>query len=116
VREAILDAAPGATLVIAEHHLEPWLPHVDRLVVLGPQARIIADGDPASVLRAQPDRPRRAGVLPAGTAAPPATRPGTGPQGARRAPPRPRRHAPAPGGRRLRSPPPCTGSPSPPAA
>src|SRR5699024_392003 len=70
------------TLVIAEHHLEPWLPHVDRLVVLGPQARIIADGDPASVLRAQHDRLREAGVLPAGPAAPPATRPGTGRQAA----------------------------------
>ena len=82
VREAILEAAPGATLVIAEHHLEPWLPHVDRLVVLGPQARIIADGEPDSVLRAQQERLRAAGVLPAGPAAPPATRPGIGRQAA----------------------------------
>src|SRR5699024_5548644 len=66
VREAILEAAPGATLVIAEPHLEPWLPHVDRL----------------GVLRAQQERLRAAGVLPAGPAAPPATRPGIGRQAA----------------------------------
>lgn len=55
VRTAILEAAEERTLVLAEHHLEPWLPHVDRLVVLGPQARILADGDPEEVLREQRD-------------------------------------------------------------
>ncbi|WP_304502096.1 ATP-binding cassette domain-containing protein [Brachybacterium sp. FME24] len=63
VRTAILAAAEGRTLVIAEHRIEPWLPHLDRLVVLGPQARILADGDPAEVLREHPDLLVGAGVL-----------------------------------------------------
>ena len=49
VREAILSTSPGRTLVIAEHRLEPWLDHVDRLIVLGEQARIVADGPPHEV-------------------------------------------------------------------
>jgi energy-coupling factor transport system permease/ATP-binding protein len=63
VREAILDAAEGATLVIAEHRLGPWLPHVDRLIVLGDQARILADGAPEAVLREQRELLIEGGVL-----------------------------------------------------
>ena len=63
VRDAILAAAAGSTLVVAEHRLGPWLPHVDRLVVLGPRARILADGAPASVLREQEPLLRELGVL-----------------------------------------------------
>ncbi|AXK47145.1 ATP-binding cassette domain-containing protein [Brachybacterium saurashtrense] len=63
VREAILAAARDATLVLAEHRLGPWLEHMDRLVVLGPQARVLADGPPAAVLAAHPDLLREAGVL-----------------------------------------------------
>ena len=78
VREAILAAAGGAGLVIAEHRLGPWLPHVDRLVVLGEQARVLADGEPHAVLREHRDLLHEAGVLTAD--APPAGRPtGTGP-------------------------------------
>lgn len=50
VRAQVAAAAPGRTLVIAEHDLAPWLDLADRLVVLGPQARIIADGPPREVL------------------------------------------------------------------
>lgn len=50
VRAEVAAAAPGRTLVIAEHHLGPWLDLADRLIVLGPQARIIADGPPHEVL------------------------------------------------------------------
>lgn len=46
VRTSILSAAPGRTLVVAEHRLAPWLEHVDRLIVLGEQGRILADGPP----------------------------------------------------------------------
>nr|WP_316249153.1 ATP-binding cassette domain-containing protein [Brachybacterium sp. Z12] len=46
VRESILAAAAGRSLVVAEHRLAPWLDHVDRLVILDAQARIIADGPP----------------------------------------------------------------------
>ncbi|MGP5638038.1 ATP-binding cassette domain-containing protein [Brachybacterium tyrofermentans] len=63
VRTAILEAAEGRTLVLAEHRIEPWLPHMDRLVVLGPQARILADGDPEHVLREQREVLVEAGVL-----------------------------------------------------
>ncbi|HLS73102.1 MAG TPA: ATP-binding cassette domain-containing protein [Actinomycetaceae bacterium] len=49
VREAILDTSTGRTLVIAEHRITPWLDHVDRLVVLGEQARVVADGPPHQV-------------------------------------------------------------------
>src|SRR5690606_8940402 len=34
VREAILAASAGATLVVVEHDVGPWLDHVDRVVVL----------------------------------------------------------------------------------
>lgn len=63
VRDAILTAAAGSTLVVAEHRLGPWLPHVDRLVVLGEQARILADGEPATVLHEQETLLRELGVL-----------------------------------------------------
>ncbi|MGO3506831.1 ATP-binding cassette domain-containing protein [Brachybacterium tyrofermentans] len=63
VRTAILEAAEGRTLVLAEHRIEPWLPHVDRLVVLGDQARILADGDPEEVLRERREVLVEAGVL-----------------------------------------------------
>ncbi|WP_232820296.1 ATP-binding cassette domain-containing protein [Brachybacterium sp. YJGR34] len=53
VRAAVLEAAEGRTLVLAEHRIEPWLEEMDRLVVLGPQARILADGPPREVLRDQ---------------------------------------------------------------
>ncbi|HEX7350334.1 ATP-binding cassette domain-containing protein [Brachybacterium sp.] len=49
VRESLLAAAADRTLVIAEHHLSPWLDHVDRLIVLGEQAQILADGPPHEV-------------------------------------------------------------------
>src|SRR5699024_5631932 len=49
VREAIVDTSAGRTLVIAEHRIAPWLDHVDRLVLLGEQARILADGPPHQV-------------------------------------------------------------------
>ncbi|MFC7373771.1 ATP-binding cassette domain-containing protein [Brachybacterium sp. GCM10030268] len=70
VRSAILASAEGRTLVVAEHRVEPWLDHVDRLVVLGEQARILADGDPRTVLAAQSDLLEEAGVL-AGRQVPP---------------------------------------------
>lgn len=55
VRAAILEAADGVSLVIAEHRLEPWLSHVDRLIVLGEQARVLADGEPGAVLQEHPE-------------------------------------------------------------
>lgn len=63
VRAAILEAAGGATLVVAEHRIGPWLPHVDRMIVLGPRARILADGAPADVLSRDRALLVEAGVL-----------------------------------------------------
>jgi len=52
VREAILSAVrrTGATLVVVEHRLDPWLEHVDRCVVLDARGTIRADGPPSRVL------------------------------------------------------------------
>lgn len=56
IRDAVVDVARsvGATLVVVEHRLEPWIDHVDTLVVLdsggGVRHRV-----PASALREDPD-------------------------------------------------------------
>ena len=69
VREAILEVSAGRTLVVADHRLEAWLPHVDRLVVLGEQATILADGDPEQLLTEDPRLLIQAGVSVVGQAA-----------------------------------------------
>ncbi len=43
-------ASSGASMVVVEHRVGTWLPLVDRVVVLTPQG-VMADGDPATVLR-----------------------------------------------------------------
>jgi energy-coupling factor transporter ATP-binding protein EcfA2/energy-coupling factor transporter transmembrane protein EcfT len=50
VRAAILEAVGDRTLVVADHDAAGWAPHVDRVIVLGPQARVLEDGAPADVL------------------------------------------------------------------
>jgi len=59
---AAVVAATGATLVVVEHRLGPWLSYVDRLVVLGPRGRLLADGDPDRVLGEQGEALAAAGV------------------------------------------------------
>ncbi len=53
VRLAIRGSASrrGDTVVIVEHRIEPWLDFADRLVVLGMDGTLVADGAPGSVLR-----------------------------------------------------------------
>ncbi|WP_436836829.1 ATP-binding cassette domain-containing protein [Paeniglutamicibacter sulfureus] len=48
VRDAVLAAldATGATLLIVEHRLEAWAPHMDRVIVLEPGGGIAHDGTP----------------------------------------------------------------------
>ncbi|KQV74983.1 hypothetical protein ASC61_08220 [Aeromicrobium sp. Root344] len=58
VRDAILSAAEGRTLLIVEHRIEPWLDHVDRVVVLSAEGAIVSDG----TVRAFLDGPAPAGV------------------------------------------------------
>jgi len=55
VRRAVLAASAGRTLVIADHHVEPWREHLDRIVVLGPGAQVLADGPPEEVLSRRPE-------------------------------------------------------------
>ena len=62
VREAVLEVAAGRTLVVADHRLEAWLPHVDRLIVLGERATVLADGDPDELLAARPHLLVEAGI------------------------------------------------------
>lgn len=72
-------AANGATMVLVEHRIEPWLPLVDRVLVLDDGGALAFDGPPADVfathaaaLRAAgvwvpgraPNRPERAARLP----------------------------------------------------
>lgn len=57
VAGAILDVAEGRTLVVADHRPERWLPHVDRVVLLGTGGRILADGPPGSVPLPAPTAP-----------------------------------------------------------
>ncbi|WP_369056098.1 ATP-binding cassette domain-containing protein [Kineococcus terrestris] len=52
VRDALLEAAGGRTLVVVDHDLGAWAAHVDRVVALGADGRVAADGPPARVLPA----------------------------------------------------------------
>jgi energy-coupling factor transporter ATP-binding protein EcfA2/energy-coupling factor transporter transmembrane protein EcfT len=49
VRRAVLAATEGATLVVVEHRLAPWLDAMDRLIVLSASGHVVADGEPAAV-------------------------------------------------------------------
>ena len=64
VRDAVAAvlAGTGSTAVIVEHRVEAWLDVVDRIVVLGADGGIVADGDPRSVLGAQGAALAAAGV------------------------------------------------------
>jgi len=52
VRAALLDvvARRGSAVVVVDHHLDRWLDVVDRLVVLGADGRVLADGSPRRLL------------------------------------------------------------------
>jgi len=56
VRDAIVSAAGDRTLVVVEHQIEPWIEHVDRVIVLGSAGVIVSDSSVAAFLGgAQPD-------------------------------------------------------------
>jgi energy-coupling factor transport system ATP-binding protein len=64
VRDAVarvLDRT-GATFVVVEHRVDVWLDLVDRVVVLGADGRVLADGPPAEVLERHRDALLAAGV------------------------------------------------------
>ena len=52
VRRVVGDVvrARGLTTVVVEHRLGPWVDLVDRIVVLGSDGSVVADGPPATVL------------------------------------------------------------------
>ncbi|HEY4151845.1 MAG TPA: ABC transporter ATP-binding protein [Pseudolysinimonas sp.] len=64
VRDAVAAvlARTGSTAVIVEHRVEAWLDVVDRIVVLGADGGIAADGEPHAVLQAQGAALAAAGV------------------------------------------------------
>jgi len=84
VQRAVLRVAAdrGCALVVVDQHLQRWLGHVDRLVVVGDGGRVVADGPPDRVLAAQGRALAAAGLwVPEapgpGAAGPGATDPGT---------------------------------------
>jgi energy-coupling factor transporter ATP-binding protein EcfA2/energy-coupling factor transporter transmembrane protein EcfT len=73
VREALLEAAGDRTVVVADHRVEPWRAHVDRVVLLGPRATVLADAGPEDVLAAHPSLRTPVGQQPPGAHRPPRT-------------------------------------------
>jgi len=55
VRDAVRRHADvlHSTTVLVEHHLEPWLDFAERILVLDGDGRLVADGDPRTVLDEQ---------------------------------------------------------------
>jgi energy-coupling factor transport system ATP-binding protein len=49
-RDAILSAAEDRTMIVVEHRFEPWLEHVDRVVVIGRGGTIESDSSVAEFL------------------------------------------------------------------
>lgn len=58
---SVLDAT-GATLMLVEHRIEPWLPLVDRVLVLDANGGLAVDGPPATVFDANDEALTAAGV------------------------------------------------------
>ncbi|MDR5699903.1 ABC transporter ATP-binding protein [Agromyces aerolatus] len=77
VRDAVARVVQetGATLIVVEHRVPVWLPVVDRVIVLGRDGRLIADGPADRVLEAQATELRAAGVWLPGDQASAARRP-----------------------------------------
>jgi energy-coupling factor transport system ATP-binding protein len=78
VVEAVMATAADRTLVVVEHRVEAWWPHVTRVVVLGPDG-VIADGAPDAVLAEAGDVLAEAGVWLPGTADAMPTHPASAP-------------------------------------
>ncbi len=64
VRDAVaaVVSASNATFVVIEHRVDVWLDVVDRVIVLEPGGGVLADGDPATVLRERGAELARGGV------------------------------------------------------
>lgn len=64
VRDAVVEAASrtGATLVVVEHRVALWAEHIDRVVVLGSDGGVLADGSAERVFGAHGAALTEAGV------------------------------------------------------
>ena len=49
-RDAILSVARERTMIVVEHRFEPWLEHVDRVIVIGPGGLLESDSSVADFL------------------------------------------------------------------
>lgn len=76
VRDAVAASAArtGATLVVIEHRTDVWMPVIDRVVVLGADGQVIADGTPDTTIRRNHDYLVRSGVWVPDTPLPEITR------------------------------------------
>ena len=76
VRDAVAASAAqtGATLIVIEHRTEVWLPVIDRVIVLGADGQVIADGTPNATVRRHHDYLVRSGVWVPDTPLPEITR------------------------------------------
>jgi energy-coupling factor transport system ATP-binding protein len=76
VRDAIVESTrqTGATLIVIEHRTDVWLPIIDRVIVLGADGTVIADGTPDDTIRREHDYLVRSGVWVPDTPLPEITR------------------------------------------
>ncbi|MGH3330089.1 MAG: ABC transporter ATP-binding protein [Nocardioidaceae bacterium] len=72
VRRSVLASCQeaGTTLVVVEHHIGPWVEHVDRCIVLDDSGAVVADGSPAAVLSEHRDSLATQGIWVPGLPAP----------------------------------------------
>ncbi len=64
VRDAVesVAARTGATVVVIEHRTKAWLPVIDRVIVLGTDGGVVADGSPEATIQRERDRLLRSGI------------------------------------------------------
>jgi energy-coupling factor transporter ATP-binding protein EcfA2/energy-coupling factor transporter transmembrane protein EcfT len=68
IRHAVM--ASSATVIVVEHRLEPWIPLVDRVIVLGRDGTLRADGPAQSTLEQHADLVKNDGIWIPGLPAP----------------------------------------------
>ncbi len=64
VRDAVRTVAEqtGATVVVVEHRTKTWLPVVDRVIVLGTDGKLLADGPPEQTIEGEREHLLRSGI------------------------------------------------------
>lgn len=64
VRDAVTAVAEstGATVIVVEHRTKVWLPVVDRVIVLGADGAIIADGPPEQTIQREREHLLQSGI------------------------------------------------------